>query len=240
MTDHVAPSPWSPLDDALRAFREGDAAAAVLVRTDVGGAEEMPVAHFFRTPEEMGAVEAAALRLARGRILDLGAGPGAHAVPLVRRGLAVTAVEILPEARAALAEEGVADVRSGTDALGAGERFDTILALMNGLGLCATLEELGAFLARLAGLLDEGGQILADSTDPRDWDNPADGRYPGEVHMQLGFAGRWGELFPFLFVDADTLRTIASAQGLEVEVAAEEEDGRYLARITRRGPAPAP
>jgi SAM-dependent methyltransferase len=209
------------------------------VRTDVGGTEEQPVALFFRAPEEMGAVEAEALRLARGRILDLGAGVGAHAVPLMRRGLAVTAVEILPEARAALRAAGVADVRPDTGALVEGERFATVLALMNGLGLCATLGELGPFLARLAGLLDERGQILADSTDPSDWDDPQDGRYPGEVHMQLGFGGRWGEPFSFLFVDADTLRTIAGGQGLDVEVAAEEEDGRYLARITRRASAPA-
>jgi SAM-dependent methyltransferase len=233
-------SSWSPLEEALRDFRGGDPSATVVVRTDVGGAEEMPVAIFFRAPEDMGAVEAAALRLAGGRILDLGAGPGAHALPLVRRGLAVTAVEILPQARAALREAGVADVRADVAALEAGERFDTVLVLMNGLGLCESLQGLGPFLERLAGALEEGGQILADSTDPTEWDDPRDGRYAGEVHMQLGFGGRWGEPFPFLFVDADTLRTVAAAQGLDVAVVAEEEDGRYLARITRLGPSPAP
>jgi len=233
-------SSWSPLEDALRAYRGGDASATVLMRTDVGGAEEVPVALFFRAPEDMGAVEAEALRLARGRVLDLGSGPGAHAVPLVRRGLEVTAVEILPEARAALGEGGVSDVRADAEAVGAEERFDTVLVLMNGLGLCESLEGLGPFLARLAGVLEEGGQILADSTDPTDWGDPRDGRYPGEVHMQLGFAGRWGEPFPFLFVDADILRVTAAGQGLDVGVVAGEADGRYLARITRRGPPPTP
>lgn len=232
-------SSWSPLDDALRAYRAGDTSATVAVRTDVGSVEEMPVSHFFRSPAEMGVVESAALDLATGRILDLGAGPGAHAVPLARRGLAVTAVEILPEARRALGQGGVTDVRAGLDELGEGERFDTVLALMNGLGLCGTLEGLGPFLARVAGVLAEGGGILADSTDPRTWGDPDDGRYPGEVHMQLGFGGRWGDPFPFLFVDADTLRTFAGAEGLDVEVTAGEPDGRYLARITRRGRAPA-
>jgi len=232
-------SPWSPLEDALRAYRGGDTSAAVLMRTDVGGTEAVPAALFFRAPEEMGPVESVALRLARGRVLDLGAGPGAHAAPLVRRGLAVTAVEILAEARDALRATGVADVRPGAGSLGEGERFDTVLVLMNGLGLCATLVELGPFLARWAGVLETGGQILADSTDPRAWEDPGDGRYPGEVHMQLGFGGRWGEPFPFLFVDADTLRDTAGAQGLDVGVVAREEDGRYLARITRRGPGPA-
>ncbi|MHB1193330.1 MAG: class I SAM-dependent methyltransferase [Longimicrobiales bacterium] len=240
MSQRAADASWSPLEDALRAFRGGDASAVVLMRTDVGGTEEVPVALFFRAPEEMGPVEATALQLARGRVLDVGSGPGAHAGPLVRRGLAVTAVEILPEARAALRDAGVADVRSDVDALGPDDRFDTVLALMNGLGLCASLDELGTFLARLGGLLTAGGHILADSTDPRRWDDPEDGRYPGEVHMQLGFGGLWGEPFPFLFVDTDTLRTVAATHGLAVTVVAQEDDGRYLARITRSGPPPAP
>ncbi len=233
-------SSWGPLEDALRAFRRGDESAVVLMRTDVDGTDAVPVSLFFRAPEDMGAVEAAALRLARGRVLDVGSGPGAHAAPLVRRGLSVTAVEILPEARAALRAAGVTDVRSDAVALAPEERFDTVLVLMNGLGLCKSLDGMGPFLARLAGVLAEGGQILADSTDPTGWDDPRDGRYPGEVHMQLGYGGVWGAPFPFLFVDADTLRTIAATQRLDVAVVAEEADGRYLARITRRGLAPTP
>jgi SAM-dependent methyltransferase len=230
------PSPWTPLDEALRSFRAGNASATVLMRTDAGGSEEVPVALFFRSPDDMGAAEREALRLARGRVLDVGAGPGAHAVPLLGRGLDVTAVEILPEARAVLRSRGVEDVRTGVGALRPGELFDTILVLMNGLGLSGSLGGLEPFLEGLAAVLAEEGQILADSTDPRSWEDPGDGRYPGEVHMQLGFGGRWGEPFPFLFVDADTLRSIASRTGLEVSVASEEEDGRYLARLTRRAP----
>lgn len=232
------PTPWFPLDEALRSFLAGNASATVTMRTDVGGLEDVPVALFFRTPEEMGPVEAAALCLARGRVLDLGAGPGAHAVPLLRAGLEVTAVEVLPGAREALRRRGVADVRTGLGALSPDERFDTILVLMNGLGLCGALCGLGPFLAGLAGVLAEGGQILADSTDPRGWEDPGDGRYPGDVHMQLGFGGRWGEPFPFLFVDADRLRAEAAAEGLDASVVAEEGDGRYLARLTRRAPRP--
>lgn len=230
----AARHPWSPLDDALGAYRAGDRGAAVGMRTDVGGAEDVPAALFFRTPEEMGPVERAALDLARGRVLDVGAGPGAHALPLARSGLPVTALEILPQALAGLRSGGVADVREGgLETVGPDERFDTVLLLMNGLGLAGTRAGLGPFLGALEALLAEGGRILADSTDPRGWDVDEDGRYAGEVHMQLGFAGAWGEPFPFLFVDADTLREIGASLGLEVALAAEEADGRYLAVITR-------
>lgn len=230
-------SPWAPLDEALRAYRSGDEEAALVMRTDVGGSEDVPVSLFFRQQAEMGPVESAALRLARGRVLDLGAGAGAHAAPLVRAGLDVTAVEILPEARSALREAGVRDVREGgLDTLGPDERFDTVLVLMNGLGLAGSLDGLGDLLARLAVALAPGGQILADSTDPSGWEDPEDGRYAGEVHMQLGFAETWGSPFPFLFVDADRVQAAASARGLEASVVAEEDDGRWLARITHGGP----
>jgi len=232
-----ATSSWAPLDEALRAYRSGDTQATLVMRTDVAGSEDVPVSLFFREPAALGAVESAALRLAWGRVLDLGAGPGALAGPLVRSGLDVTAVEILPQALAALRERGVPDVREGgLEVLGPEERFDTVLVLMNGLGLAGTLEGLGPFLARLAAATTEGAQILADSTDPSGWDDPGDGRYPGEVHMQLAFAGRWGEPFPFLFVDAERVRAAAAARGLEVTVAADDADGRWLARITASVP----
>ncbi|GMV07146.1 MAG: methyltransferase [Gemmatimonadota bacterium] len=233
--------PWAPLDRALAAYLEGSGDAVVLMRTDAGGEEEVPVALFFRRPEEMGPVEATALAEARGRVFDLGAGPGAHAVPLSRRGLLVTAAEVLPRARDALVAGGVGDVRAGgLETLRAGERFDTILVLMNGAGLAGSLDGLQGFLVRLAGHLAEGGRLLLDSTDPRAWEDPGDGRYPGEVHMQLGFEGEWGEPFPFLFVDAGSLRGVAASVGLDATVVAEEDGGRYLARVTPGRPAPAP
>lgn len=200
----------------------------------MGEDERVPVSLFFRSVAEMGPVERVALEEARGRVLDLGAGPGAHAVPLRARGLSVTAAEILPRARAALTAAGIEDVRAGgLETLGAGERFDTVLALMNGLGLPGTLARLGGFLERLREHLASGGQVLADSTDPRDWADPEDGRYPGEVHMQLEFDGAAGPPFPFLFVDPERLAAVAAEVGLRVEVLVSEPDGRYLARIGR-------
>jgi len=206
------------------------------MRTDVGGKERVPVSLFFRSPDAMGPVERRVLAEARGRVLDLGAGVGAIAVPLMRAGLAVTALEILPQALAVLREAGVADVRrGGIEVLEAEERFDTVIALMNGLGLPGTLTALDDFLAQLEHRIGPGGRILADSTDPRGWDEAGDGRYVGEVHMQLEYEGHAGEPFPFLFVDPETLASSAARAGLTCDVLEREDDGRYLARMRHHG-----
>lgn len=227
------PSPWDPMDEAVAAYLGGDRDAVLVMRTDVGGEEDVPVALFFRTSADMPGVERIALAEARGRVLDLGAGPGAFAIPLSRRGIEVTALEVLAHARAFMVEEGVGDVRAGgLDALADGETFDTVLVLMNGLGLAETLGGLAPFLSSLRSVLAPSGQVLMDSTDPRAWADPDDGRYPGEVHMQLEFRGRAGDPFPFLFADRAVLAEAAASAGLDVEVLAEEEDGRYLARLT--------
>jgi len=206
------------------------------MRTDVGGKERVPVSLFFRDVDAMGPVERRVLLEAKGKVLDLGAGAGALAVPLMRAGLEVTALEILPQALAALREAGVPDVRSGgVEALEPRERFDTVLALMNGLGLPGTLAALDDFLVLLERRMERGGMILADSTDPSGWDEPGDGRYVGEVHMQLEYGGRAGEPFPFLFVDPDTLTSSAGRAGLSCDVLEREDDGRYLVRMSRLG-----
>lgn len=227
---------WGPLDAALAAYEGGREDAALTVRTDVGDPEGMRVAEFYRSEADMGSVERAALGAARGRVLDLGAGAGAFALPLAKRGLDVTALEILPTARRVLQRRGIADVRAGgLEALVEGERFDTVLVMMNGVGLCGTVGALPVFLAALASVLSPGGQILVDSTDPGDWESFADGRYPGEVHMQLSFDGDAGPPFPFLFVDHDLLAQAALLSGLECVVLARDPEGRYLARVGASG-----
>jgi SAM-dependent methyltransferase len=241
MNSGTVRSRWGPLAHALRAYQDGRNDARLVIRTDLGTREEWPVSLFFRTADEFPPLEREALRHCGRRVIEVGAGAGPHALALQREGHEVLAVESLPEIAGLLAERGVEKVTIRPLDDIAARTADTVLMLMNGLGLAGTLEGLQHMLKSAARLLAPEGRIVADSTDPRhfleiDEGEPAfgqDGRYGGEVQFQIEFDGAKGAPFPFLYVDAATLANHASKAGLTLSAAYPFESGTYLAILER-------
>jgi hypothetical protein len=216
----------APLGRALAAYMAGDEDATVVVHVEDEPPDPLPVSYFFREPSAMGAVDRAAIELARGTVLDVGACAGAHSVPLVERGLSVTALDVLPEAVEILRGRGVGDARAQSIwTFEAPAPFDTILALMNGTSLAGTLGSLVPLLARLRELVASDGQLLIDSTQLED-----EGEGAGELHYQLEHGGLRGPPFPQLFVREAELERAATEAGWRMEVVARSE-ARYLARL---------
>ncbi len=231
------PPSWFPLAEAIEAFLDGDGSAAFVVHTDVSEPEIVPVRLFFRDESAFRPVERESLARCQGRVLDLGAAAGAAALALQRRGLRVTALDPLPIAVTAMRRLGVTDARVGDAfAFVDDEDYDTVLLLMNGSMVAGTLGGLSRLLTHLAGVVGKGGRVLMDSTDPRDggaiWG--PDGRYVGEVHYQLEYGGRRGPPFPQLFVDPETLSTVADDVGFATEIVFRDADGAFLSELTRR------
>lgn len=208
--------------------------------------DEMPVSTLLRSPAEMPAIERRAIGLSRGRVLDVGAGAGCHSLALQANGLAVTSIDISPLSTEARRIRGVADARCAdffdTAAL-QGERYDTILMLMNGIGLAGTLSALPRLLGRAKELLADGGQILADSSDiSYVFENedgilelPADTAYYGEVNFRMTYGSTEGEAFDWLYIDFPTLAKTADRCGLAAQLVEKGEHYDYLARITAKG-----
>ncbi|MGH7539813.1 MAG: class I SAM-dependent methyltransferase, partial [Gemmatimonadota bacterium] len=206
-----------------------------------GEDDELPAGFFFRAPADFLPFERFALELARGRVADLGAGTGVHALALQARGFDVTAVEILEplvhlQRARGVRRSVVADFRTWS-----GERFDTVLMLMNGFGPAETLAGLDRLLRHLHDLVAPGGILVADSgeavpvgeVDPTDaarWPPTADG-YAGEAWIELEYGGRRGAPFRELYVDLETLSARARGEGWACDVAFEAEAGSYLAHL---------
>src|ERR1700733_9234662 len=67
----------------------------------------MPVEVYFRNSNEMPELEWIALQQCRGRILDIGAGAGSHALALQHLRLDITALDFSPKAAAVMKLRGV-------------------------------------------------------------------------------------------------------------------------------------
>jgi len=226
---------WAPHGAALRDFLAGDLDAEVIVRAEDGEEERTPARVFFREPGEFSALDEAALDLCRGRVLDVGAGAGCHSLVLQARGLSVTALDVSPAAVEVMRRRGVRDVRCGDVFAFAGERFDTLLILMNGIGLVGTLDGLDRFLRDVPRLVADGGQVLLDSFDPGPPDAERPHAYAGEMRFQLEYRGVRGAYYDFVFLDFETLGRRADRAGWCCESIWQEDEGHYLARLTRRG-----
>ena len=202
--------------------------------------DEIPLTTLFRKYEDMPEIERKALDLAKGKTLDVGAGSGCHSLVLQEKSFDVTAIDISPLSVQTMKERGVKKVLEQNFFTLEGQ-YDTILMLMNGIGVVGTLERLPEFFHHLDKILAPGGQVLCDSSDisyvfeTEDGmiDIPNEMEYYGEHSFQMQYKDTIGETFPWLYIDADTLREQALKNGYAVEVVAEGGHYDYLARITK-------
>jgi SAM-dependent methyltransferase len=229
-----------PMGGAIKAYWEGKKEATITVYSDQMEADELPVAYLFRTFSEMPSREQFALSAARGRVLDVGAGAGSHALALQEKGLAVTALEISPRAIDVQKARGVKNTLPGDFFTLPPTPHDTLLLLMNGIGLAGTLEGLPRFLTACKNWLAPGGQILLESSDILYLYEEEDGSvlldlngaYYGELTYMMEFEQERSEPFPWLFIDFDLLQQYAEEAGFDAEMLLKEEDDHYIARLT--------
>jgi len=214
----------------------------LITETSISEAEEMSVAYLFRDYAGMPSIEQKALELAKGRVLDVGCGAGSHSLYLQNeRQLDVTGIDISLNVIEACRLRGLKNAFARNVLDITAEKFDTILLLMNGAGMCGRLKKLPAFLQHLKSLLAEGGQILLDSSDiiymfDEDEDGgkwiPTDVDYYGEVTFTVKYKGKTEKPFNWMYVDFNTLSNAADSCGLQCELIQEGGHYDYLARVS--------
>lgn len=202
---------------------------------------EIETDEYFTLDGELAALDAVALERCRGRVLDVGAGAGRHALALESRGLEVVAIDVSPVCAALCAARGVADARvfdvlqlDGADPLG---RFDTVFFGMQTIGVAGGVIPLGRLLERLRQVLRPGGQILADSSPLFEaWEGDEADASPsrGEIVLSTRYRGLRGEPFPWLYLAEDDFEDVAAAAGFSFEVLDRSERGEYQAVLERQ------
>lgn len=242
MDINTLPEQEDPMGAAIRDYFRQGKSAQLKVLSSLFDDDEMPVPHLFRFYDEMPPLEQRALNEARGKVLDVGAGAGCHALALQERGFDVTAVDISPLSCETMKERGVANVECvNIFNQRFQERFDTLLLLMNGTGIAGKLSRLPQLLSRLKQLMNPGAQILIDSSDLRYvyedengvLDVDLDGAYYGEVDYQMTYRNIIGKNFDWLYADSVVLAECCRQCGLKCEILAQGNHYDYLARIVQ-------
>jgi len=224
-----------PLGEMLLDYLAGESSAEIEVHSEKVEIWAMSGDIMFRNHDEMDSLEQTALSLCHGRILDVGAGSGCHSLYLQEVGKKVEALDISAGCVRVMKERGVKNVIHNSVYSLRGKRYDTLLMLMNGLGICGTISGCNLFFQHVRSILETGGQIIADSTDISylygdDFDFSLD-NYTGQIDFVMKYQDFVSEPFDWIYLDFLTLETLAALNGFSCELLAKEKGGKYLARI---------
>jgi len=214
----------------------------ITTETSISEEDEMSVAYLFRSYEEMPLIEQKALELSKGKVLDIGCGAGSHSLYLQNtKNMDVSSIDISINAIEACVLRGLRKTRVQDVMTLKNEKYDTLILLMNGLGICGKLKNISSFLSQLKSLLNPNGQILIDSSDIiYMFDEDADGgkwittekEYYGETTFTITYKNEKEYPFEWLFLDYNTLQNAALKNGFRCELIMEGEHYDYLAKLT--------
>jgi len=230
-----------PMGQAIYNYASFNDNTPINVLSQVVEDEELPPDYFFRNYNEMPRLERIALKMSKGKILDIGAGAGCHSFYLQKTGKDVSALEVSQLCCNVLEKRGIkkiinSDILSFTD-----ERFNTLLLLMNGIGIAKNISGLRELLTHLKKLLLPKGTILVDSSDLIYLYQEENGsflfdinakNYYGEIEYQLKYKNIIGESYSWLFADNVILFEIAEDLGYQTKIVDYGPHYDYLAELT--------
>lgn len=228
-----------PMGQAIYNYYHHNDATSVTVNTNITQGEELPVPYLFRDFDEMPLLEKKAMNMVKGTVLDVGAGAGAHSIHLQSQGFDVTAMDISELSCEVMKLRGLTNVVCKDIWTFESKPFDTVLFMMNGIGLVKDLSGLDSFFEHIKKYVVKGGQVILDSSDIKYMFEDEEGgfwidlnrAYYGELEYSLSYKDCEAKPFPWLFIDFERLRTSAIKAGWNVELIYEDDHFHYLVKL---------
>ena len=227
---------------ALMDYYNGDTGAMLHYCRDDGHVNSIPIGLFFRGVTDMPS-DHISISECKGRILDIGAGTGLHALHLQELGFSVCAIDVLETACEIMRRTGIKDVRCVDISCFNEEPFDTVLVLGHTIGNDGNLSGLRGLLTNLKRLVTADGKVLINPLNPKYTNDPLhlayqqrnveNNRYLGEVRLNFKYKGNKGPQFNWLNIDSDSLKNIAYETGWRTDILLQEENGNYLAKLEK-------
>ena len=233
----------------VRAWQDDERPTEIVERDDGFIDASGGPAAYFAPLRRWAPVERRALRWARGRVLDVGAGAGRVALELQNRGHDVVAIDVSPLALEVARERGVRDARLHAfadidESLGT---FDTVVAFGNNFGLFESAATAHRLLRRLAAMTSDGARILAGSNDPYATDDPDHlayqqrnrerGRLAGEICIRVRYRTAATPWFAYLLASPDEMAELAESAGWRVRRFLSDEGSYYVGVLEKRSAA---
>lgn len=227
-----------PMGQAIIDYAQNGEDGDIFVLSDICEDDVIPVSYLFRSFDEMPKLEQIALGRCSGRVLDIGAAAGMHAGFLEDKGLSVDVIDISKNSIEYLKSKNL-NAKQVDFFDYDGIAYDTLLFLMNGIGIAKNLDNLETTLLRAKGMLNENGKILCDSSDIKYLYEDNEGgmwvdlntTYYGNFKFQMKYKDHETEWFEWLYVDFEKLEEAAKNVGMKARKVYEEDD-QYLAELT--------
>jgi SAM-dependent methyltransferase len=238
-----------PEDDAfgqmLLAYHKGREAFEVVERDDgLKNARNPKV--YFSGYGDWHSIEQKAMRLVKGRVLDVGCGAGRHSLYLQEKGFDVLGIDVSPLAIKVCKLRGLkkAKVMSIDSVDFKPDSFDTILIMGNNFGLLGSFSKARRLLKRFYGITSESALIIADTRDPYRTDDPVHlvyhglnkkkGRMGGQVRIRIRFQNFVSGWFDYLMVSKDEMTKIVGGTEWKIKEFIDSGEAKYVAVLERR------
>lgn len=228
-----------PLGQASLDYLQGKRGLEIKVQSNIVEDDVLPVDYLFRNFTEMPPLEQKALMHCKGKTLEIGGGVGSHALELQNKQVDVTLLDSSRGCCQVAIQRGLKQVvNADYYQYQSDEKYDTLLLMMNGIGIAAAIDHLPVFFNKAKELLNSGGQIILDSSDLRylfiDEDSycdlPEEGYY-GEIMYTMSYQKHKTNPFEWLFIDAPLLAKKAEENGFSFNKIADGEHYDYLAQL---------
>ena len=190
-------------------------------------------------------VEKQAIKLAHGRVLDIGCGGGRVSLHLQSKGLDVVGIDNSPLVVKVCKQRGVKAAKclpltQVSRTLGL---FDTIVMFGNNFGLVANPKRARWLLRRWRGITNSDAVLLAGTMDPYETDAPYHTSYHrhnrrrermgGQIRLRIRYQDLATPWWDLLLLSVAELRKIVAGTGWTVDRVFESKGPRYIAALTK-------
>lgn len=190
--------------------------------------------------------ERQAIKLAKGRVLDIGCGAGRFSLHLQQKGFGVMAVDNSSGAVKVCKLRGVKDARLMSIAEFGKFKpasFDTVIMMGNNFGLFGGFKKARRLLKQMHTITSAEGQIIAEAVDPYQTSEPlhlayqrrnrAQGRMSGQLRIRIRHQNVVGAWFDYLLVSQPEMKEILEGTGWQIRKILSDKGPGYTAIITK-------